>query len=399
MRHGLRDPGWLVCAVVFLDTLFYAALAPLLPSLARELALSKQSAGLLTAAYPVGTLVGAIPGGTLAARRSPRFAVVAGLALLASSCVAFGVLDSRATLSLARFIQGLGGSCSWAGGMTWVVNSMSGDRRAGAVGTAIGMATAGSLFGPIVGSLAEAVGRPLVFCTAAVFATILILWAMRLPSVSVSSSQGLRAVLATARRPRVLIGIWLMLVPSIAAGVLNVLGPLRLSRLGAGAGVIGAIFLIAGALEAAIIPIFGGIADRRGRIQPMRFGLCLATALMVGLTLTSGAVTFAIVLVATLASTGSFWAPATAMLSEAAEAAGLARGLGFALVNFAWALGLILGAAGGGALAGAAGNRFALLTVAGICGVTLAALPALNRGGWRSAARSLDPTDPDRTAN
>jgi hypothetical protein len=84
---------------------------------------------------------------------------------------------------------------------------------------------------------------------------------------------------------------------------------------------------------------------------------------MVGLTLTSGAVAFAIVLVATLASTGSFCAPATAMLSEAAEAAGLARGLGFALVNFAWALGLILGAAGGGALAGAVGNRFALLTV------------------------------------
>ena len=386
MRRSLRDPGRLVAAVVFLDTLFYAALAPLLPSLSRELALSKQSAGLLTATYPVGTLVGAIPGGVLAARRSPRFAVVVGLALLASSCVAFGVFDTRATLSVARFVQGVGGSCSWAGGMTWVVNATSDDRRASAVGTAIGMATAGSLFGPIVGSLAHAAGRPLVFCAAAVFATILTFWAMRLPSASVASSQSVRTVVATTRQPRVMMGIWLMLVPSVTAGVLNVLGPLRLSRLGASASVIGAIFLVAGALEAVIIPVFGRIADRRGRLQPMRLGLGLSTVLMIGLTVTSGAVTFATMLVATLASTGIFWAAATAMLSEAGEAAGLARGLGFSLVNFAWALGLILGAAGGGALAGATSNRAALLTFAGICGLTLAALPAVKVRGSGAAA-------------
>jgi predicted MFS family arabinose efflux permease len=364
---------------VFLDTIFYAAVAPLLPSLAHDLHLSKRAAGLLVAAYPLGTLLGAIPGGILAARRGPQFAVIGGLALLSVSCVGFGVFDARAPLYIARFVQGIGGAFSWAGGMTWLVNAMPDPRRAGVVGTAIAMATAGSLFGPMVGSLAEVAGRPLVFCAAAGFAAVLIVWALRVRSVQVNSRQGFRAVLAAARRPRVLVGLWLMLIPASTAGVLNVLGPLRLGRLGASAAVIGAVFLIAGAIESATVPVFGRLADRRGRILPMAVGLGLATALLIGLTFHVGEVGFAIVLVATLASTGTFWAPATAMLSEAAEATGLARGLGFAIVNFAWAIGLMAGAAGGGALASAAGNTAALLVVAGICGVTLAALPLLGK--------------------
>src|ERR1700756_5000527 len=104
-----------VGAVVFVDTMFYAAIAPLLPSLAHSLHLSKLSAGVMTASYPIGTLVAAVPSGILAARVGPKRTVYLGLGLLACSTLAFGFLENVLLLDLARFVEGVGGACSWAG--------------------------------------------------------------------------------------------------------------------------------------------------------------------------------------------------------------------------------------------------------------------------------------------
>ena len=74
----MRRLVWTVGAVVFVDTMFYAVIAPLLPQLSHELHLSKLSAGILTACYPLGTLLASIPGGVLAVRAGPRFASAPG---------------------------------------------------------------------------------------------------------------------------------------------------------------------------------------------------------------------------------------------------------------------------------------------------------------------------------
>src|SRR5205085_8738577 len=81
-----------VGAVVFVDTMFYAAIAPLLPGLAHSLHLSKLSAGVMTAAYPLGTLVAALPGGLPAVRVGPKRTVYAGLGLLAGAPLPLGLL-------------------------------------------------------------------------------------------------------------------------------------------------------------------------------------------------------------------------------------------------------------------------------------------------------------------
>ena len=52
----MRRVFYLVGAIVFVDTMFFAALTPLLPQYAAELGIGKTGWGLLQAAYPAGAL-------------------------------------------------------------------------------------------------------------------------------------------------------------------------------------------------------------------------------------------------------------------------------------------------------------------------------------------------------
>jgi MFS family permease len=366
-------------AVVFVDTMFYAAIAPLLPTLAHELRLSKLSAGVMTASYPLGTLLGSLPGGVLAVRAGPRFTVCAGLSLLAASTLAFGFLQSPAGLDLARFVEGVGGACSWAGGLAWIVAEAPPDGRGALIGAALGAAIGGALFGPVVGVVANAIGRDVAFSAVVVFAVLLIDHARRLGSTHTPSEQGLRHVRGALRHPRVVAGVWLVALPAVASGMVNVLGPLRLHSLGASAVAIGATFLVATALEAIISPVVGRFSDRRGRLQPLRAGLAIATAVIACFTLPGSAPLLALVVVAIAVTLGAFWAPAMAMLSDAAGERGLDPGLAAALMNLAWASGQILGSGGGGALAKSAGDAVPALLTAGLCASTLTVLARVRR--------------------
>jgi MFS family permease len=373
-------------AVVFVDTMFYAAIAPLLPTLAGEFSLSKLSAGVMTASYAIGTLAGSLPGGVLAARAGPKVTVFTGLTLLACSTLAFGLLNNAILLDVARFIEGVGGACSWAGGLAWIVAEAPPERRGALIGTALGAAIGGALFGPVIGTLASMVGRAVAFSGVVVFAVLLIDQARRLPSFHVSSGQGIRDLRLLRGDVATLAAMWLVTLPAIVSGSLNVLAPLRLHRFGATIAAIGATFLIATALEAVLSPVIGAWSDRRGRLVPVRFGLAVATVTLLCFALPSAALPLAVVVVAIAASTGAFWAPAMAMLSDAAEVRGLDQGLAAALTNLAWAGGQIVGSGGGGAIAKVTSDEVPMVAAAALCAATGLMLALRRRASASRAA-------------
>ena len=145
---GMRRLFLLVAAVILVDTMFYAAITPLLPEYADDLGLSKTAAGVLSASYAAGTLLAALPSGWLAARIGVRPTMLVGLALLGASSLAFAFGDSVVVLDLARFAEGVGGACAWTGGLAWLLIAAPRERRGELIGSALAAAIVGILLGP-----------------------------------------------------------------------------------------------------------------------------------------------------------------------------------------------------------------------------------------------------------
>jgi MFS family permease len=362
----------LVGAIIFVDTMFFAALTPLLPGYAEDLDLSKAGVGVLAAAYPAGALAGGIPGGMSAARFGVKPTVVAGLLLMVATTSAFGFADNIVLLDLARFAQGFASALTWTASLAWLVSQAPAERRGLLIGTAMSAAIAGALFGPVLGGVASLVGIEVAFAAVAVLGLGLAVWAALTPAAKPEQAQPLSMLWAAVKDRAVLGSVWFVALPALLFSTMGVLASLRLDRLGMSAVAIGAVFLVSAAIEAVINPAAGRISDVRGRLLPIRAGLAASALMTLLLPWPDDRYLLAVFVVLAGMAFGLFWTPAMSHLTDLAERRGLDYAYGFALVNIAWAPGQALGAAGGGALARATSDAVPYLVLSALCLVSLA---------------------------
>ena len=371
LTRSLRALLLFICVLVLVDTMFFTALTPLLPHYTQVAHLSKAGAGILVASYPAGTLIGALPGGLLTGHLGYRKTVLLGLALMGVSTLVFGWASMAPVLDSARFVQGVGGACTWAGGMAWLATEAPPERRGELIGTAMGAAVGGALFGPVVGAIADQVGTGPAFSSAAVAAGLLMVVAFAVPAPRTAVPQGLREAFSAIGDRRLSVGLWLTMLAGLALGVIDVLAPLRMASLGVSALVIAGTFLASAGVEAALSPVAGRAADRRGAIVPIRCSLTGAVAVsLLAPTLAPAAVLIPVLIVG-MPSFGTLFTPAMTLVSEGAQHQRLDQGLAFGLGNLAWAAGQAIAAAGSGALAQVTSDLVPYLLLTAVCLATL----------------------------
>jgi MFS family permease len=371
----------LVAVLVFVDTMLYAALTPLLPHFAHQLGLSKLRAGILVAAYPAGALVGGLPGGAAAARLGARRAVIVGLVGMGLASLGFALADSFWSLFAARFVQGLGSAFTWAGAFSWLLAASPRDRRGQLIGSAMGAAVFGALFGPVIGAAAALAGRTVIFAALAGLSVVLIAATLRLEPAAIEHPSA-AAIGRALRDYRFGAGLGLMALASLLFGILSVLGPLRLSAAGWGAAAIGAVWLTGAALETVGSPLVGRLIDRRGKLLPVRVALVLSVALALGLAAGPRPLVYATLIVISAAAFGVLFTPAFVLIADGAEHVALPQGMAFGFMNAAWAIGAFVGPAAGGAIASATGDWIPFVLGAALCATAFAfARPASDHVG------------------
>jgi MFS family permease len=362
----------LASAMIFIDVAFFAAIAPLLPEYVDDLGLSKAEAGVLSAAYAAGTLVGSLPAGYVASRMGPRKTVIQGLLLLGVSSLVFGFAEQMLLLDAARFIQGIAGALIWSGALTWLITTAPEEKRGSIIGAALGTAVAGALMGPVLGAIAGSIGTEPVFSSVLVITVLLALAASRMPETRAPETQTLHEVVATLVSRPVLQAAAFVAVPSVMFGAIEVLVPLQIDSFGGSHGVIAGGFIVGAGLEAGLAPMAGRISDRVGRRLPYVSGLAICAMAMVAIAVVTTLAGVLAGLIVTSLGAGLCFAPALTLISDTAEASSLHQGFAAGLSNMAWASGQVVGGVGGGVIASLTGNAAPSLAIALLLAATVA---------------------------
>ncbi len=353
------------CLIVFLDVAFFEAITPLLADYRNDLGLSKSEAGILVGAYPLGSVLAALPAGFAAARFGPRRVLVPGLVIFGLTGAAFGFSHDFSLLLITRFIQGVAGAILWSGALTWLINTAPSDQRGAVIGTALGMAVAGALFGPAIGALAGEIGTEVVFSAVLVCALLMTAAVVSMPDATVREKTRISDVARTIREPAVMLAAAFVAVPSMMYGVVVVLVPLQIDDLGGSRLLVAAGFAAGALVESSLSPVMGRYSDRHGRMLPYAVGAAICAFAILLVPVPSIPVILGALAGIALGS-GAVFAPASALLSDSAEATGLHQGFATSLSNMAWSVGQLVGSVAGGALAELAGELLPCVLVAAL---------------------------------
>jgi MFS family permease len=364
----------LTAAVFVAEAALYSAITPLLAHYAETIGISKVAAGVLNATYAAGLIPGSLLAGWLSGRIGVRALTIGGVVAFAATAAAFGAVDRLVALDVIRAAQGVAAGCMWGGALAWLIGAAPRERRGEYLGAAFGVSIFGSLLGPLIGIVAVAVGSELAFGVSGIAIAALTVPLLNTPPPAVAAVEPRAPLTAVGISRQLRFGIWLIALSALAFGLMSTLLPLRLEGAGASPAAVGATFLVASLFAALTARRAGTMSDRRGALPLSRLGLVLATPLLAGLAFDAPPTVLALL---TIGATGvaltGIGVPASRLLTDAAEEAGLTSGVSVPLLLLSLSLGEVVGATAGAVLAAASGDAAPFLVLGSLTALSLIA--------------------------
>lgn len=333
----------IACAVIFADSVGYTIVIPVLPTFAQELSLGETWAGMLYASYGLISVLLYLPFGYLVDRWGERVWLAGGMLVLGGTSLAFALVSGFWPLLGCRMAQGVAASATWAAALPLAARLSSPERR-GLEMSIVAMAfSVGVIAGPALGSIGE-VRDPFIYFASLPFGLAVLAFffipAKRSDLESETVRQAVRPSHVELTRS-LLCACLVILVTCTALGALEVLLPLQLTQIGWSRQHIGMLFSAWGVVTLVVHPVIGLWSDRRGRQEPMIFGLLLAALFVPTLFMFLESLWMFPLVFCTIIALTAALVPTLPLMADGLEEDQAGKAFGFYNVSFS--IGIVLG--------------------------------------------------------
>lgn len=352
-RRVLRDPRAVlaVCALaIFTDVAGSGIILPAIPEFAGLFGASEAVMGYAFSTFALAFLLSVLPLGRLVGATGRADLVVAGgmLSIVAAG-LCFVSADTVWVFVLGQAFHGVGSAGAWVAGQPLAARMAREKARSGLWFSAITVAMGlGLVLGPLVGAIGDLRTPFVIYMVLAAVAVVAAL--VVLPGAHGPPDGRVIRYRATLKNRQVMSACLAIFVLYVGVGVLEVVFPLFMDLHGSEKGGIGVLFFWLAIFLVGSQPLAGRWMDRIGPVTPAVVALAAAVPLFS---------------LAVLGTTFAYWMPvfmllgiatgvpvsATMMIIASAARPG-EHAAAYALWNFSFSAGYLIGPAMGGALAG-----------------------------------------------
>lgn len=360
-EKSFRESQWVlfpICfGVIFLDMVGYGIISPSIPLFAKALSASDSQMGFAFAGYPIAFTLFILPLGLLVDRIGKNYLIISiSMFALSLASLMMAFADSIGMLILARALQGFASASAWVATQPLVAGSSGGgevsSREMSVVTIAAGV---GVIVGPLLGGVGSLETPFLINAALAFFLGITaIIFLTRRGTGSSEKKQGFMSLL---KQKGIRIACVAIFFSCSCFGIMELLLPLYLDRLGYVKLSIGIFFGIFSVLYVAAQPLISRWIDRRGGYIPIYAGSLGLAVGMAAVVQVSGFVSFSVIMSFLGVFSGMLFLASMFVVGENSREG--QRGSAYALWNLAFSLGYLIGPVAGGNLSSLFGLKTA----------------------------------------